>query len=97
MVSCHGLPKSAAPQLSPAPTAVQATGPFGLGWRVAQAAGREAEPRLPVIAVSLQMRSGGNQSFRPSRAGIRPLPPCATTAAKSATARPLLRATSETL
>ena len=56
--------------------------------RAAQAAGSDAEPRLPVRAVSLQTCSGSRPRRRASKAGIRPLPPWATTAERSATARP---------
>src|SRR5262245_53474440 len=48
------LPVSAAAQDRPAPTAVHTTG-LSIGPRRAQATGREAEPKLPVCAVSLQM------------------------------------------
>src|SRR5205807_4048337 len=75
------FPVKNVPQVNPAPTAAHTTGAEGRWFCAAQATGNDAEPRLPVLEVSLQTRSGGNPSFKASKAGIRPLPPCATTAA----------------
>jgi hypothetical protein len=45
----HSTPVSAAPHVSPAPTAVQATGPCGAGRCAAHAAGSDAEASFPSL------------------------------------------------
>src|SRR5262249_14489747 len=66
-------PNSAAPQLSPAPTAAQTAGPPPPPAS-AQAAGSDTLPRLPRQAVRLRTRLAGMPSLRATSAGTRPLP-----------------------